>query len=236
MRARWRLIGASLALLAVFVARCQRRQRRRPVDLPPAAGPANRSPRPEPQRLHGARGAALAGLHRPLLRPLGRRGHRRPRARQRRGRRRRRRARLRRAGARGRRARPLDRERQARLARARSDGRGAAAAARPTSTSRRSAALFGYAGPDEGQNPKGTGCRVACTATWSSTTTTTRSSTPAPSRSTDLEVTFAHEYCHILQIGYDAYQDAWIAESTAVWMEDRSTTGSTTTCATCAAG
>ncbi len=37
----------------------------------------------------------------------------------------------------------------------------------------------------------------------------------------DLEVTFAHEYCHILQMGYDAYQDAWFAESTAVWMEDQ---------------
>jgi hypothetical protein len=34
-------------------------------------------------------------------------------------------------------------------------------------------------------------------------------------------VTFAHEYCHILQMGYDAYQDAWMAESTAVWMEDQ---------------
>jgi hypothetical protein len=37
----------------------------------------------------------------------------------------------------------------------------------------------------------------------------------------DLEVTFAHEYNHILQFGYDAYQDAWFAESTATWMEDQ---------------
>jgi uncharacterized protein DUF6055 len=37
----------------------------------------------------------------------------------------------------------------------------------------------------------------------------------------DLEVTFAHEYNHILQFGYDAYQDAWFAESSAVWMEDQ---------------
>lgn len=37
----------------------------------------------------------------------------------------------------------------------------------------------------------------------------------------DLEVTFAHEYNHVLQLGYDAYQDAWFAESTAVWMEDQ---------------
>jgi hypothetical protein len=37
----------------------------------------------------------------------------------------------------------------------------------------------------------------------------------------DLEVTFAHEYNHILQFAYDAYQDPWFAESTATWMEDQ---------------
>ena len=36
----------------------------------------------------------------------------------------------------------------------------------------------------------------------------------------NLQVTFAHEYNHILQFGYDAYQDTWFAESTATWMED----------------
>lgn len=36
-----------------------------------------------------------------------------------------------------------------------------------------------------------------------------------------LEVTLAHEYNHILQFGYDAFQDAWFAEATAVWMEDQ---------------
>ncbi len=34
-------------------------------------------------------------------------------------------------------------------------------------------------------------------------------------------MTLAHEYNHILQFGYDAYQDAWFAESSAVWMEDQ---------------
>ena len=34
-------------------------------------------------------------------------------------------------------------------------------------------------------------------------------------------MTLAHEYNHILQFGYDAYQDPWFAESTAVWMEDQ---------------
>jgi Big-like domain-containing protein len=36
-----------------------------------------------------------------------------------------------------------------------------------------------------------------------------------------LQVTAAHEYNHVLQNGYDALQDAWMAESTAVWMEDQ---------------
>ncbi len=37
----------------------------------------------------------------------------------------------------------------------------------------------------------------------------------------DLKVTLAHEYNHILQFGYEAYEDPWFAESTAVWMEDQ---------------
>jgi hypothetical protein len=36
----------------------------------------------------------------------------------------------------------------------------------------------------------------------------------------DLEVTFAHEYNHVLQFGYDVDQDLWFYEATAVWMED----------------
>ena len=37
----------------------------------------------------------------------------------------------------------------------------------------------------------------------------------------DLKVTLAHEYNHILQFGYDAFQDPWFAESSATWMEDQ---------------
>ncbi len=44
---------------------------------------------------------------------------------------------------------------------------------------------------------------------------------PGTSQKRILEVTFAHEYNHILQMGYDAYQDPWFAESTAVWMESQ---------------
>ena len=35
-----------------------------------------------------------------------------------------------------------------------------------------------------------------------------------------LRVTAAHEYNHVLQFNYDALQDNWMFESTAVWMED----------------
>jgi hypothetical protein len=36
-----------------------------------------------------------------------------------------------------------------------------------------------------------------------------------------MDVTAAHEYNHLLQFAYDAAQDTWMMESTAVWMEDR---------------
>jgi hypothetical protein len=35
-----------------------------------------------------------------------------------------------------------------------------------------------------------------------------------------MQVTAAHEYNHVLQFGYDVFQDSWFFESTAVWMED----------------
>ena len=35
------------------------------------------------------------------------------------------------------------------------------------------------------------------------------------------EVTAAHEYNHVLQFAYDVFQDIWMFESTAVWMEDK---------------
>jgi hypothetical protein len=35
----------------------------------------------------------------------------------------------------------------------------------------------------------------------------------------DAEVTAAHEYNHVLQDGYDLFQELWTAESTAVWAE-----------------
>lgn len=36
-----------------------------------------------------------------------------------------------------------------------------------------------------------------------------------------MRVTVAHEYNHILQFNYDSYQDVWLFEDTATWMEDQ---------------
>ena len=36
-----------------------------------------------------------------------------------------------------------------------------------------------------------------------------------------MRVTVAHEFNHILQFGYDSYQDIWLFEDTATWMEDQ---------------
>jgi hypothetical protein len=38
---------------------------------------------------------------------------------------------------------------------------------------------------------------------------------------TPLQVTVAHEYNHLIQFNYDAIQDTWMLESTAVWMEGK---------------
>jgi len=40
---------------------------------------------------------------------------------------------------------------------------------------------------------------------------------PAGSR----KVTAAHEFFHMIQFNYDAFEDAWIMEATATWMEER---------------
>jgi hypothetical protein len=41
------------------------------------------------------------------------------------------------------------------------------------------------------------------------------------SPSLPLDVTMAHEYNHVLHFTYDALEDTWMFESTAVWMEDQ---------------
>lgn len=81
--------------------------------------------------------------------------------------------------------------------------------------------LFGYAAPDRGQIPKGHRLPRRLHGYLVLDNDYSPFQYPGTKPLADLEVTFAHEYCHILQMGYDAYQDAWMAESTAVWMEDQ---------------
>jgi hypothetical protein len=81
--------------------------------------------------------------------------------------------------------------------------------------------LFGYAAPDPGQSPKGRLLPRRLHGYLVLDNDYNAFQYPGTKPLADLEVTFAHEYCHILQMGYDAYQDAWMAESTAVWMEDQ---------------
>lgn len=81
--------------------------------------------------------------------------------------------------------------------------------------------LFGYAAPDRGQAggahrlPRRLHGYLVLDNDYSPR------EFPHTKSNDDLEVTFAHEYAHILEFGYDAYQDPWLAESTAVWMEEQ---------------
>jgi hypothetical protein len=81
--------------------------------------------------------------------------------------------------------------------------------------------LFGYAAPDRGQAtqqhriPRRLHGYLVLDNDYSAF------EFPRTKPLADLQVTFAHEYNHILQFGYDAYQDPWFAEATATWMEDQ---------------
>jgi hypothetical protein len=81
--------------------------------------------------------------------------------------------------------------------------------------------LFGYAAPDRGQAPKGGRLPRRLHGYLVLDNDYDPFQYPGTSQLKILEVTFAHEYDHILQMGYDAYQDAWFAESSAVWMENQ---------------
>ncbi|HKT82387.1 MAG TPA: MXAN_6640 family putative metalloprotease, partial [Solirubrobacterales bacterium] len=82
-------------------------------------------------------------------------------------------------------------------------------------------ALFGYAAPDRGQGTKAHRLPRRLHGYLVLDNNYDPREFPGTTPQKDLEVTLAHEYNHILQFGYDAYQDAWFAESTAVWMEDQ---------------
>jgi hypothetical protein len=80
--------------------------------------------------------------------------------------------------------------------------------------------LFGYAAPDRGQTGKGKRIPRRLHGYLVLDNDYSAFEFPGTKPIDDLEVTIAHEYNHILQFGYDAYQDPWFAESTATWMED----------------
>lgn len=82
-------------------------------------------------------------------------------------------------------------------------------------------ALFGYAAPDRGQGRTASKLPRRLHGYLVLDNDYDPREFPGTTPEHDLQVTFAHEYTHILQFGYDAYQDAWFAESTAVWMEDQ---------------
>jgi hypothetical protein len=82
-------------------------------------------------------------------------------------------------------------------------------------------ALFGYAAPDRGQGTKAHRLPRRLHGYLVLDNDYDPREFPGTTPQHDLEVTLAHEYNHILQFGYDAYQDAWFAESTAVWMEEQ---------------
>jgi uncharacterized protein DUF6055 len=81
--------------------------------------------------------------------------------------------------------------------------------------------LFGYAAPDRGQATKQHRIPRRLHGYLVLDNDYSAFEFPGTKPLSDLEVTFAHEYNHILQFGYDAYQDPWFAESTATWMEDQ---------------
>ncbi len=81
--------------------------------------------------------------------------------------------------------------------------------------------LFGYAAPDRGQASKQHPMPRRLHGYLVLDNDYSAFEFPGTSAADDLEVTLAHEYNHILQFGYDAFQDAWFAESTATWMEDQ---------------
>ncbi|HWJ41923.1 MAG TPA: MXAN_6640 family putative metalloprotease [Solirubrobacterales bacterium] len=81
--------------------------------------------------------------------------------------------------------------------------------------------LFGYAAPDRGQATKQHRIPRRLHGYLVLDNDYSAFEFPGTKPLEDLQVTFAHEYNHILQFGYDAYQDPWFAEATATWMEDQ---------------
>lgn len=74
--------------------------------------------------------------------------------------------------------------------------------------------IFGYSAPDVGQTARSQFAYLVVDDDYST------AEFPGTIPLTDLQVTLAHEYNHVLQFGYDTNQDLWFYEASAVWMED----------------
>jgi len=81
--------------------------------------------------------------------------------------------------------------------------------------------LFGYAAPDRGQASKAHRLPRRLHGYLVIDNDYSPIEFPGTTQIHDLRVTLAHEYNHILQFAYDAFQDPWFAEATATWIEDR---------------
>jgi len=76
--------------------------------------------------------------------------------------------------------------------------------------------VFGYTAPDPGQSQKhGVYTYLVMDNDFSA------QEFPGTTPLGDLQVTFAHEYNHVLQFSYTALQDLWFIEDSATWMEDQ---------------
>jgi hypothetical protein len=74
--------------------------------------------------------------------------------------------------------------------------------------------IFGYAAPDVGQDGRSQYSYLVLDDDY------VASEFPGTDALTDLRVTLAHEYNHVLHFSYDIGQDLWFYEASAVWVED----------------
>jgi hypothetical protein len=72
--------------------------------------------------------------------------------------------------------------------------------------------LYGYAAPDGGQRGQKRYAYLVLDNNYVGFPTGPKDS---------MRVTVAHEYNHILQFNYDVYENVWLFEDTATWMEDK---------------
>ncbi|MEA2444718.1 MAG: hypothetical protein QOJ12_2010 [Thermoleophilales bacterium] len=76
--------------------------------------------------------------------------------------------------------------------------------------------VYGYTSPDPGQRGNSLSSYLVIDNDFASGEYPNYASPELP-----LDVTLAHEYNHVIHFTYDALEDTWMFEATAVWMEDQ---------------